>query len=430
VQRHVRGSDVSEPTVTLPNGVSFDVVAPGGQRLEAVADARPLTPFSLEATSFLDALSEGLLKSPATRAFPELMALGFWMRPASIRRLAARHGVTGDDTATEAPLLRARGTAFHIAPANVDTIFVYSWMVSLLAGNSNVVRLSRKISPQTEALISIVSNLLDQQRHAAVRARTLLVRYEPRPETTSYFSSRCDVRVVWGGDTTVNDVRRTPLPPLSTELVFGDRFSIAVIDASAWLEAASSARERAIRGFVNDGYWFMQMACSSPRLVVWVGDRAAAASARANFWDDVRAELGARDLGLTPREFISKRAATAGLAVVRDTRLESEATGDLTRVWLDTPSIAHHEWHCGAGLYWESAVETLEELAPFIDRRVQTVAHFGFSEDRIREFVALHQPRGGDRWVQFGKALDFDDVWDGFDLVTAFGRYVSIAADD
>src|SRR5262249_39554291 len=149
----------------------------------------------------------------------------------------------------------------------------------------------------------------------------------------------------------------------------------------------ASVRQRAIRGFVNDGYWFMQMACSSPRLVVWVGDSEVGASARESFWNEVRAELGARDLGLTPREFISKRAATAGLAVVRDVRVESEATGDLTRVWLETPSIAHHEWHCGAGLYWESALRTLDDLAPFVDRRIQTVAHFGLSESRIREFV-------------------------------------------
>jgi hypothetical protein len=115
---------------------------------------------------------------------------------------------------------------------------------------------------------------------------------------------------------------------------------------------------------------------------------------------------------------------------VRDVRLEPEATGDLTRIWLDSPSTANHEWHCGAGLYWESSVRRLDDLAPFIDRRVQTVAHFGLAESEIREFVVRRQPRGGDRWVQFGKALDFDDVWDGFDLVTAFGRLVSISADD
>jgi hypothetical protein len=280
-----------------PAGVSFDVVAPRGQSLDAVVSSSPLQPFSPAATSFLDALSEALLRSPAIRPFPELMALGFWMRPASIRRLAARHGWSADHGAPDTPVLKARGTAFHIAPANVDTIFVYSWMVSLLAGNANVIRLSRKTTPQTDLLIEIVSKLLDQPPHVAVRERTLLVRFEPHPETTAHFSSHCDVRVVWGGDATVRAIRQAPLPPLSTELVFGDRFSIAIVDAPTWLAAAPLTRERAVRGFVNDGYWFMQMACSSPRLVVWIGDSDAVSRARAEFWRLTRLELVGRDLG-------------------------------------------------------------------------------------------------------------------------------------
>src|SRR5229473_1854189 len=35
-----------------------------------------------------------------------------------------------------------RGLVFHVPPANVDTIFVYSWALSALAGNRNVVRIS------------------------------------------------------------------------------------------------------------------------------------------------------------------------------------------------------------------------------------------------------------------------------------------------
>ncbi|MFC6804089.1 acyl-CoA reductase [Deinococcus caeni] len=37
-----------------------------------------------------------------------------------------------------------RGLVFHVPPANVDTIFIYSWLMSVLAGNRNVIRLSSR----------------------------------------------------------------------------------------------------------------------------------------------------------------------------------------------------------------------------------------------------------------------------------------------
>ena len=37
-------------------------------------------------------------------------------------------------------LLLSRGVVFHIAPKNVDTIFVYSFVLSLLCANKNIIR--------------------------------------------------------------------------------------------------------------------------------------------------------------------------------------------------------------------------------------------------------------------------------------------------
>ena len=44
-----------------------------------------------------------------------------------------------------------RGLVFHVPPANVDTIFVYSWALSALAGNSNVVRISSRSAGAADA---------------------------------------------------------------------------------------------------------------------------------------------------------------------------------------------------------------------------------------------------------------------------------------
>lgn len=49
-----------------------------------------------------------------------------------------------------------------------------------------------------------------------------LIRYERDQETNDLLSSIADLRIVWGGDTTIAQLRKSPLPPKSTEITFDD----------------------------------------------------------------------------------------------------------------------------------------------------------------------------------------------------------------
>src|SRR5262245_30002284 len=69
---------------------------------------------------FLVALGRRLLAPTVSRRYPELGALGFFLRRGEIDR--ALRGL-GDASGV---LRFPRGTVFHVPPANVDTIFVYS----------------------------------------------------------------------------------------------------------------------------------------------------------------------------------------------------------------------------------------------------------------------------------------------------------------
>ena len=78
---------------------------------------------------FLTEFGKMLMQDPQARRFPELVALGFWARAASIKRLQDRFDAAYPDT-----VRLARGVAFHIAPSNASgyTIFVYSLLLALL----------------------------------------------------------------------------------------------------------------------------------------------------------------------------------------------------------------------------------------------------------------------------------------------------------
>lgn len=384
---------------------------------DQLAASLPLQPFCPSVTDFVAALSHKLVTDPDVRTYPELVALGYWMRPASIRRLQASLAL--DQT----PLRVPRGTVLHIAPSNVDTIFVYSWFLSLLVGNCNIVRLSSKASPQADMLIRMLSECLQAPQNAEIAARTLLVRYEPDPATTAQLSSVCDVRVIWGGDATIRQIREIPLPPTAIELSFANKYSLALIHSGGWSRSNEQQRRAWIDGFFNDAFWFDQMACSSPRLVLWVGD--SSGEAREDFWERLAMRVNVESRRFEDADYINKRVAVDAMAIENTVAVVPTVNNDITRVWLSDPALLDTR-HCGAGLFHEAHLPTLDALRPLLQRKVQTVSYAGFQRDDIVGFVNAAPLRGIDRFVPFGSALNFASVWDGFDLADMFMRKITI----
>ncbi|MCF3551738.1 hypothetical protein GUV67_19850 [Stenotrophomonas maltophilia] len=87
----------------------------------------------------------------------------------------------------------------------------------------------------------------------------------------------------------------------------------------------------------------------------------------------------------------------------------------------------HADAHCGAGLFFESRIAHLDALRPLLSRKVQTVSYLGMPSDQLRSFVQQAPLAGVDRFVPVGSALDFSNVWDGFDLMTVFTREITVA---
>ena len=169
--------------------------------LDRCATAPAWAPFDARATAFVARFSQRLLTHTQARQFPEMAALGHWFRGASLRDLSAQYP-------TRPGLLRlGRGLAFHVAPANVDSVFMYSWLLSLLAGNANLVRVSQKGSPQQGFVIDALRATLAEPVGEAVAGRFVLLTYPHDDAITRAISARCQLRVVWGGDTTVATLR-------------------------------------------------------------------------------------------------------------------------------------------------------------------------------------------------------------------------------
>ena len=93
---------------------------------------------SVEAIDFLNDLSTQLFTHPRIKEYAELFALAFWMRKSNISQIINEFQARIQLNEVLVP----RGLTFHIAPSNVDSIFLYSWALSMIVGNINLVRVS------------------------------------------------------------------------------------------------------------------------------------------------------------------------------------------------------------------------------------------------------------------------------------------------
>ena len=107
------------------------------------SSSAPLQPFAEDVIEWLNALSGSLLKDPQSRQYPDIVTFAFFCRRANLLKARTIYGSCQDNQ----PRL-GRGLVFHIAPSNVPVNFAYSLVAGLLAGNSNIVRVSQKQFPQ------------------------------------------------------------------------------------------------------------------------------------------------------------------------------------------------------------------------------------------------------------------------------------------
>jgi hypothetical protein len=387
-------------------GAEGDLTAPSDDRL-TVGDPRVV--------DFLSRLARKLLAPAVARRHPELGSLGYFLRPAELARAISK--MERADA-----LIFPRGKVFHVPPANVDTIFVYSWALSALAGNHNVVRISERSAAAADLILEALHATAGDADEVIGRTQRMIT-YGRDDAITAALSQWCDLRVIWGGDAAVTNIRRHPLRPSARDLTFPDRTSWAALSVAGWRAADPVTRRQAVVGFSNDAYWFDQAACSSPRTVFLVGDSTAAdvQDVRAEFVTLLLDVVEQRGWGVDAAMAVEKRVNAYGLAATGAVTSMQFPANAVTSMSLAAVPDAPRRW-IGAGAFPFAQVGSLLDLVPAMTRQDQTFSHFGFAPAELRAFATALGGRGVDRIVPFGSALTFGAIWDGYDLPREFTR--------
>lgn len=382
-------------------------------------DNSPLT-WHIEAQSFnqnrLQSLAEirasvagfaaFLLNQNTAREHSEIVALAFWFRQAHLAKITAAMPSELKDKKVH--------RVFHIAPANVDTVFMYSVLLSVLCANQNIVRVSQRSGEVTWLLISLLKEYLKLPEGQVLANQIAVVEYDASHEqVTEQLSNWCDLRVIWGGDDAIKAV--SAIAPQTAQICFPDRYSVALIqlDENSDINALASQ-------FLTDLLPFAQQACSSPKAIYWLNTEA---DYQRRFWTAVEQritkvvhqfETGHK---VNQHILLQMLAAGWGIEMAQDSgnKLASfvhiHNVGPLGRCKVKTLTAAMLAAHTGNGLVIESDITSTDAMA--YSPKLQTIAYAIAGDPALL-------PGQYKRAVPVGKALEFAPVWDGIDLIQAF----------
>ena len=376
----------------------------------------PFSPYDNLICDFLHDLSIGLRGYRKISEYPDIMAFAFWCRKSNISKLKKE--------CNDAKFRLGLGVVFHITPSNVPVNFAFSFVFGLLSGNANIVRVPSKIFPQISIICSAIDHLFTSDKYSKIKAMTAFVRYDQNDEITGNFSVKSNARLIWGGDSTIRNIRKLPISERCVDISFADRYSMCVIDAPSVLELDETELKRLSEKFYNDTYLMDQNACSSPHLILWLGDEKK--EAKEIFWNAVYHKVK-NDYKLEAVSAMEKYTFLCKNAIELNNIKSFKQHGNCV-YHVDVHKIVDNidNFRGKFGHFFEYDTNNINCITHIINNKFQTLTYFGVDKSELINFVIENSLLGIDRIVPIGKAMEMDVIWDGYDVVRNLSRIIEV----
>lgn len=377
-----------------------------------------------ERLAALNALSDGLMTrdSEVAQVLPAagLAFAAAFLRSSNLEHLVAREllhpeALDGFVRVDQRKSLRVvpQGTACHWVAGNVPLLGLFSWALSALVGNLNIVRPSSR----GEDFMSPILRLLSRTSAGGQElADDTLVAVFPREDHQSHqaMSTAANVRIAWGGQEAVESVMALPSRWDCETIVLGPRMSLAVVDP---VLATTGVLSR----LASDVAYFDQQACSSPQ---WVFVKSGRGSDLFDGFVESFAEAfaaQARGLGRHPIdagetyriELDRARVLLEGGVLRRDHETA------WTVAVLDAPDT---RVVCANRFVQVIPFADVLDICTLIPANVQTAVTLLDGGDTER-FTEAAVKRGVCRFPRPGEGNHFENPWDGIPLISRLTRW-------
>lgn len=372
----------------------------------------------------------------ATPAFADVEGIAFlatWLRKKSLTAmldasLGGRAAALDGFVANGARKLRAapRGIVAQWIAGNIPTLAVFSFVLSALAKNVNLVRVPKESHAVVERMLAVLADTKIDGLSGAELLSGAAFFYFPGEDRALHaaLSLRADARVVWGGQATLATVLALPRHEHVEDIVFGPKFSLGFVDAGARDRVAGG--DEIARSIVRDILFVEQSACSSPHILYVEGDLDDAR----RFGGAIAREL-AKQTARAPKRGIAEGTAAAILRLRSEYALSENRDVLASRnvdwtVLVDADGAVLSEGVQSRTIFVRAlGRDVVAGAAAVVNPQVQTVGLLVDDAARAAALADLCATRGVSRLVRFGLMNVYDQPWDGLFACDRFVRWVS-----
>lgn len=313
-----------------------------------------------------------------------------------------------------------RGLVVHWLAGNAALLGCYSLVQAFLTKNVSLVKPSSRAHEDFEFLLNSMRQVKTPSVSGEQMRSFVSVILVDRTEQQKHaaLSLAADVRIAWGGEEAVQAITSLPKSVHCEDIIFGPKYSFGIVDVASMHEYESIAKKIAL-----DVCTFDQFACSSPHTIFVEEGSDVTLRQFAQSLADALAFVG--------KKFIQKEApGTKKQMDILTMRAKYAMIGDViasddTEWTVVITDEAGFSPACGSRVLWVKSVPRLDDVVPFVNRRVQTLgmAVTTATRDRLLDRLTLY---GIDRCVPFGTMTLFDSPWDGMFVMDRLVRWVNV----
>lgn len=422
-----------------PNGIkpAGDSLKPIVESLEKQREKIASIPVE-QLLALFDNFSRRLPRDPRTARLEGAMFLSAWLGHRNLRQILELNlngNVEFLDRFT--PLSRTymasrphgmmaakpQGLVSAWMPGNVGTLPMLSLVPALLTKNVCLMKLALPEPDGMDALLAVLA----ESETEGLRGEELLEAaavvwfdYHNR-QLNEQMSLAADAKIVWGGAEAVRAIGLLPRKEHCVEIVFGPKYSIALLGKKIFEDDAQL--DAAIAALVHDVAAFDQRACSAPQTIFMERNP------RRSLGEV--GELFARHLArLPPKQTLDPFTAMQIL------NARAQAALDESKDVIASDDGPNWTVCMDRGLSLKEAVqsrtifltetESWRDLIPLLSPKVQTVGLAMNNLDESIEFASDATQAGVARCVRPGIMNNYESPWDGKLLINQLVRWVTL----
>jgi len=368
------------------------------------------------AVMFLSELSKSLLKDRLARQFPDLITFAYFCRKSNLLNFKQMHL----DDSFESNRF-GWGVCLHITPANIPMNFAFSFIMGLLSGNNNIVRLPSTKFEQINIFLGHFNRVVGIDSFKSLGKKNIFVRTKRDSNNLINLVSQVSALVVWGGNSTVNKFRHFDKKPTCVEAYFPDRTSSLLMNCDQLLDLTPIEMEKICVDFFNDTYLVDQNACSSASIIFWYSQHNNFAKAKTLFSKNLNTYL-AQHFKLKTISRVEKVIDVLRYCESTNSPVQIEKTSE--KLWY-VNAQHYKKIKPKLGVFVSKELNDLNQLSTLFRTNEQTLTYFGFDPKDIKASFVKRSSCVIDRIVPLGKALDIGLIWDGKNMIYTLSKYMN-----